>query len=193
MSKLLCIYCGSSRHVAPAYFEAAEEVGRGLVARGWDLVYGGGNVGLMGAVARSVKASGGRVVGVIPDFMKSRELAYEESDELVTVGSMRERKHVMEQRAHAFLALPGGIGTLEELAEVMTLRYINRLDKPVVLFNQLGYYDDLLRFFDRMAEERFKSRGLRTLYGVASTVGDIWTLLEQPARFESDPLWREGR
>src|ERR1035441_7266640 len=88
--------------------------GRSMVANGWGLVYGGGNVGMMGALAREVKGAGGRVIGVIPDFMKERELAYHEADELVTVGSMRDRKRVMEERADAFLALPGGIGTLEE-------------------------------------------------------------------------------
>lgn len=191
MSKLLCVYCGSSRHVDLKYFSAAEEIGRLMVAAGWGLVYGGGNVGLMGAVARAVTGSRGRVVGVIPEFMKVRELAYTESDELLTVESMRQRKQVMEDRASAFLALPGGIGTLEELAEMMTLRYINRTRKPVVIFNQDGYYDDLLRFFDRMARERFKSPGMQTLYGVANTVPEIWPLLAGPASFEVDPIWRE--
>ena len=148
---------------------------------------------MMHSVALSVKRAGGYVVGVIPDFMKVRELAYEEADELITVGTMRERKRVMEERASAFLALPGGIGTLEELAEIMTLRYINRTAKPVIIFNQEGYYDDLLRFFERMALERFKSPGLQALFRVAGKVPEIWPLLEAPDAFESDPLWRETR
>ena len=97
----------------------------------------------------------------------------------------------MEERAAAFLALPGGIGTLEELAEIMTLRYINRMNKPVVLFNQEGYYDDLLRFFERMTRERFKSPGLQALLSVAGRVEEIWPWLERPGTFEADPIWKE--
>ncbi len=191
MAKLLCVYCSSSRHLDPRYYEGAEVVGRSMVANGWGLVYGGGNTGLMGSVARSVKESGGHVVGVIPDFMKERELAYEQADELITVDSMRERKKVMEERASAFLALPGGIGTLEELAEIMTLRYINRLNKPVVVYNHHGYYDDLLRFFERMTAERFKSKGLGDIYAVANDEPGIWPLLESPAHFEADAIWKQ--
>jgi len=190
MAKLLCVYCGASKNLDARYYLAAEEVGRSMVANGWGLVYGGGNIGMMGSVAGAVKGAGGRVVGVIPEFMVERELAYRQADELVTVGSMRERKRIMEERASAFLALPGGIGTLEELAEIMTLRYINRIDKPVVVFNQEGYYDDLFRFFERMARERFKSDGLRSLYSVAREIGEIWPLLGAQGSFEPDPLWR---
>lgn len=193
MAKLLCVYCGSSRHLDRRYYDAAEEVGRSIVGHGWGLVYGGGNVGMMGALAHAAKTAGGHVVGVIPDFMVERELAYHNADELITVGSMRERKRLMEERASAFLALPGGIGTLEELAEIMTLRYINRIDKPVVVYNQDGFYDDLLRFFERMSREKFKSDGLRSLFGVADTVPQIWSLLENPAAFQADSIWRERR
>jgi uncharacterized protein (TIGR00730 family) len=192
MAKLLCVYCGSSKSLESRYYSAAEAVGRAMVANGWGLVYGGGNVGMMGSLARAVKGEGGRVVGVIPDFMKERELAYREADELITVESMRDRKRVMEERADAFLALPGGIGTLEELAEIMTLRYINRISKPVVVFNQDGYYDDLLRFFERMTRERFKSPGLQALFSVAGRVEDVWALLEAPGPFKADAIWQEG-
>jgi hypothetical protein len=193
MAKLLCVYCGSSKKLDAKYYSAAGEVGRAMVGKGWGLVYGGGNVGMMHSVALSVKEAGGHVVGVIPDFMKDRELAYEEADELITVATMRERKRVMEERASAFLALPGGIGTLEELAEIMTLRYINRTDKPVVIYNQGGYYDELLRFFERMTLERFKSPGLQDLFRVAGRVDEIWPLLEAPSSFETDAIWRESR
>jgi uncharacterized protein (TIGR00730 family) len=191
MAKLLCVYCGSSRNLESRYYAAAEAVGRSMVARGWGLVYGGGNVGMMGSVAQAVKEAGGHVVGVIPEFMKERELAYHQADELITVPSMRDRKRVMEERASAFLALPGGIGTLEELAEIMTLRYINRIRKPVVLFNQDGYYDDLLRFFERMTRERFKSPGLQAILSVAGRVEEIWALLDAPVLFEADAIWRD--
>jgi uncharacterized protein (TIGR00730 family) len=171
----------------------AAGLGRGLVERGWGLVYGGGNVGLMGEVAHAVKRAGGHVVGVIPEFMISRELAFRGADELITVATMRDRKQVMEERAAAFLTLPGGIGTLEELTEIMTLRYINRLHKPVALLNQDGFYDDLLRFFDRMTEEKFKSPGLHKVLAVAATLDEAWPLLDSPAAFEADPIWQNRR
>jgi hypothetical protein len=192
LAKLLCVYCGSSRHLDPKYYTSAAEVGRSMVARGWGLVYGGGNVGMMGSVAEAVKGAGGHIVGVIPDFMIERELAYEGAHELVTVKTMRERKRIMEERASAFLALPGGIGTLEELTEIMTLRYIRRIDKPVVVYNQDGFYDELLSFFARMTRERFKSPGLQDLFSVARETDEIWPLLERPSLFQADPIWSGG-
>lgn len=190
MVKLLCVFCASSRELDPKYYVVAEELGRQMVARGWGLVYGGGNAGLMGSVARSVTQAGGHVVGVIPEFMKARELAYVDAQELITVHTMRERKRIMDERATAFLTLPGGIGTLEELLEIMTLRYIAVTDKPVVLLNQGGFYDDLLRLFDRMTTERFKSPGLHKVLSVASVLDEVWPFLESPDRFESDLIWR---
>lgn len=193
MPKLLCVYCSSSLHLAPDYYAEAEAVGRGMVGRGWGLVYGGGKAGLMGSVARGVKAAGGAVVGVIPEFMKTRELAFHEADELLTVQTMAERKQAMISRADGFLALPGGIGTLEEIAEVITLRYLAQMEKPVVFFNQNGFYDDLLRFFDRMVRERFKSSGMQGLYAVAATQDEIWPHLDEPRRYEADALWRDKK
>jgi uncharacterized protein (TIGR00730 family) len=193
MQKLLCVYCASSTTLDPKYHAAADEVGRGLAANGWGLVYGGGNAGLMGAVARGVRAAGGRVEGVIPDFMMERELAWREADELVVVDTMRERKRVMAERASAFLALPGGIGTLEEFSEIMTERYLNLTQKPLVLFNQDGFYDDLLRFLGRMARERFKSPGAGDggVFAVAGTVAEIWPLLGRPKPYAPDALWQK--
>ncbi|MCF7689332.1 MAG: TIGR00730 family Rossman fold protein [Cephaloticoccus sp.] len=188
--RLLCVYCSSSRDLAPEYYAMAERVGREMVARGWGLVYGGGKAGLMGAVARGVKSVGGHVVGVIPEFMKVRELAYLDADELVTVETMAERKTAMIIRADGFLALPGGIGTLEEIAEVLTLRYLAQLDKPAVFYNQNGFYDDLLRFFERMQAERFRTSGMQGLYSVAATIEDIWANLDTPHSYEADTLWR---
>lgn len=188
--KLLCVYCSSSRDLDPKYYIAGEAVGRELVARGWGLVYGGGHAGVMGAVARATKAAGGHVVGVIPDFMHARELTFHEADELVQVGSMRERKRIMAERADAFVTLPGGIGTLEELSEIMVERALNLSAKPLVLLNQDGFYDDFLRFLDRMVSERFKSSGLHQVLSVAATVEAIWPLLENPVALEVDPLWR---
>jgi uncharacterized protein (TIGR00730 family) len=190
MPKLLCVYCSSSDLIDAKYHAAAEELGRGMATRGWGLVYGGGCVGSMGVLARAVKAGGGYVVGVIPEFMKSRELAYNEADELVTVETMRERKRLMEERAAAFVALPGGLGTLEEFSEIVTLRYLNRLNRPVVLLNQDGFYDDLLKFFARVLSERFMSPDVHDLFTVAKTVDDVWRQLDQPVPFKPDALWQ---
>lgn len=191
MTKLLCVYCSSSSGLDPKYYAAGEELGGGLVAHGWDgLIYGGGNAGLMGVVARSVQAAGGRVVGVIPDFMQERELAFTAADELVVVTTMRERRRLMEERAEAFVTLPGGIGTLEELVEILVSRYLNRHAKPLVLVNQDGFYDDLLRFFGRMTRENFKAPGLERALRVTPDIAGVWAALDGPEVFEADPLWR---
>ncbi len=192
MTKLLAVYCSSSRTLDPKYYAAGEAVGRAMVERGWGLIYGGGHAGTMGAVARAVQGAGGHVVGVIPHFMRERELAFTTADELIYVDSMRERKRIMAERAEAYLTLPGGIGTLEELSEILVERALDLSRKPMVLLNQDGFYDDLLRFFDRMVAERFKTGGLTKLFGVAGVVDEIWSLLEDPQPYEPDPLWRNS-
>ncbi|WP_404421130.1 TIGR00730 family Rossman fold protein [Nibricoccus sp. IMCC34717] len=166
--KTLCVYCASSDRIDPAYHRLAAETGAALASAGWGLVYGGGNTGMMGAVAREAKANGARVTGVIPQFMIARELAYKGADELITVETMRERRRVMEERADAFLALPGGWGTLEELIEILVLRQLDKLHKPVVILNHEGFYDDLLRFFRRMVAERFNRETNLDLFHVAN-------------------------
>ena len=187
MPKLLCVYCSSSDRLDAKYFAAAEAFGRAMAARGWGLVYGGGRTGLMGAVARAVKSDGGRVIGVIPKFMKAKELAYDGADELVTVLTMRERKTIMETRADAFVALPGGWGTLEEMMEIITLRSLNVLCKPCVFFNQDGFYDDLLRLFEKMTREQFTKPSHRELYAMAATVDEVFAQLDnfRPSAAES--------
>ena len=193
MAKLLCVYCASSDRIDPKYAAAAAELGHEMVRRGWGLVYGGGKTGLMGAVARAVKKSGGRVVGVIPEFMKVRELAYDEADELVTVVTLRERKLLMETRADAFLALPGGFGTLEEIMEILTLRQLDVVKKPCVFFNQDGFYDDLLRLFERMLEDKFFKPSNMDLFQVAETVPEIFLRIDAAAGVRAEPKWFETR
>lgn len=176
--KTLCVYCASSDRLDPKYPEAATRIGGELARRGWALVYGGGKTGLMGSVARGTKAAGGRVIGVIPEFMKAKELAFDEADELITVLTMRERKMLMETRADAFLALPGGWGTLEEMMEILTLKQVDVLHKPFVIFNQDGYYDELLAFFERIIREGFMRDSIRRQFGVARTEAEIFDLLD---------------
>ena len=193
MSKLLCVYCASSDRIDPKYAAAAEELGRELVTRGWGLVYGGGKTGLMGAVARGTKAAGGRVVGVIPEFMKARELSFDEADELLTVVTMRERKLLMEARADAFVALPGGFGTLEEIMEILTLRQLDVVRKPCVFFNQDGFYDPLLQLFDRMLAEKFFKPSNMGLFRVARSVPEIFTQIDAAANASAESKWFETR
>lgn len=194
MPKLLCVYCSSSDRLDPKYYAFATELGRELAARGWGLVYGGGKTGLMGTLARAVKAGGGRVVGVIPEFMKARELAFDEADELVTVITMRERKLLMETRADAFVALPGGFGTLEEIMEILTLRQLNVVKKPCVFLNQDGFYDDLLRFFDKMLAEKFFKPSNLEIFSIAKTVDEIFAQIEAAASAPAaEPKWFETR
>ena len=193
MQKLLCVYCSSSDRIDPKYAVAAEELGRELVAHGWGLVYGGGKTGLMGAVARGTKAAGGRVVGVIPEFMKARELAFDEADELVTVITMRERKLLMETRADAFVTLPGGFGTLEEIMEILTLRQLDVVRKPCVFFNQDGFYDDLIRFFEKMLAGKFFKPSNMDLFRVATSVPDIFTQIDAAGNTPAESKWFETR
>ncbi|HWA84785.1 MAG TPA: TIGR00730 family Rossman fold protein [Opitutus sp.] len=192
MPKLLCVYCSSSDRIDAKYFALAEALGAEMTARGWGLVYGGGKTGLMGVTARAVKSRGGRVIGVIPEFMKARELAYDEADELVTVVTMRERKLLMETRADAFLALPGGFGTLEEMMEILTLRQLNLVKKPCVFLNVDGFYDDLLRLFRRMLDERFFKPGNLELFHVAATLPEVFAHIEAPPG-EAESKWFETR
>lgn len=193
MAKLLCVYCSSSDRLDPRFYSAATEFGREMVAHGWDLVYGGGKTGLMGAVARAVKTNGGRVIGVIPEFMKVKELAFDEADELVTVITMRERKLLMETRADAFVALPGGFGTLEEIMEILTLRQLNVVKKPCVLFNQEGFYDDLLRLFEKMLAEKFFKPSNLDVFRVATAVPEIFTQIEAAGATVVESKWFETR
>lgn len=151
--KSVAVYCGSSAGTNPLYVAQAQALGAALVAQGLALVYGGGRVGLMGTIADAVLAAGGRVVGVIPDFLANKELAHRGCTELHVVGSMHERKLLMADRADAFIAMPGGYGTLEELFEVLTWGQLGLHRKPVGLLNVAGYYDHLLRALDRMRDD----------------------------------------
>jgi hypothetical protein len=193
MPKSLCVYCSSSDRLEPKYYAAASQVGVELARRQWTLIYGGGKTGLMGAVARGVKSGAGRVIGVIPEFMKERELEFTEADELISVLTMRERKMIMETRADAFLALPGGWGTLEELLEILTLAHLEVLQKPVVILNQDGYYDDLLRLCDRIVRENFMHATIHGKYAVARTVEEIFPLIENWNHQPGDAKWFQTR
>jgi uncharacterized protein (TIGR00730 family) len=151
----ICVFCGSSAGARPAYARAAREVGAELARRGVGLVYGGGRVGLMGAVADAVLESGGEAIGVIPESLVARELAHTGLKELLVVPSMHERKARMALLANAFLALPGGYGTLDETCEALTWTQLGIQSKPCGLLNVEGYFDPLLEFLDLAVREGF--------------------------------------
>ncbi|KAA5804112.1 TIGR00730 family Rossman fold protein [Alkalicaulis satelles] len=151
----VCIYCGSSTGANGDYLAAARAMGEALARRGVRLVYGGGQVGLMGAVADACLDAGGMVTGVIPGFLFHKEIAHGQVSDMRVVASMHERKQVMADEADAFIAMPGGLGTLEELFEVWTWSQLGRHAKPVGVLNAGGYYDRLLAFLDHMQSEQF--------------------------------------
>ena len=151
----ICVYCGSRPGETPAYAQAARLVGTWIGQHGGQLVYGGGRSGLMGIVAQATQAAGGRVVGVIPQALVDKELANQACDELHIVSNMHERKAMMAERSHAFLALPGGIGTFEELFEVWTWRQLGYHDKPIGLLNIQNYYSSMLSFLQSSVDNGF--------------------------------------
>jgi uncharacterized protein (TIGR00730 family) len=163
----ICVFCGASPGNEPRYVAAARDVGEGLATRGIGLVYGGGRVGLMGAVADAALAAGGEVVGVIPRGLQLRELAHEGLTTLHVVGSMHERKARMAELAEGFVALPGGMGTLEELAEILTWAQLGLHARPCGLLDVAGYYDPLVAFLDRAVAEGFVRPDHRRLLVVA--------------------------
>ncbi|MBI5799421.1 MAG: TIGR00730 family Rossman fold protein [Verrucomicrobia bacterium] len=178
--KSLCVYCSSSDRVDPCYAEAAVELGMLIGQRGLTLVYGGASVGLMGRLAVAVQRGGGRVVGVIPQSLRDREIAYESADELIVTRDLRERKAIMESRADAFVALPGGFGTLEEVLEVLTLKQLRTHEKPIVFLNTAGFYDRLLAVFEHLYEQRFTKADYRHSYSIATQPADVLHHLDHP-------------
>ncbi len=161
--KYVCVFCGSSMGLRPAYKLAAQAMGETLAGRGIGLVYGGGNVGLMGVVADATLAAGGEVIGVIPEFLVAKEIAHTGLTKLHVVSSMHERKALMAGLSDAFVALPGGYGTLEEFCEILTWSQLGLHHKPQGLLNIEGYYQPLLRLFDQAVTEQFLKPELRSL------------------------------
>lgn len=175
----ICVYCGSGAGVNPAYAEGARAFGRILAASRIGLVYGGGSLGLMGELARSVLKAGGHVTGVIPGFLSEREQMLIEAQELIVVDDMHQRKQLMFSKSDAFVALPGGLGTLEEFVEQLTWSQLGRHTKPIVLANIDGYWEPLLALFKRMDRELFIRPGLELNMLLANRIEDIVTTIEK--------------
>ena len=171
--KRICVFCGSSPGSRPEYRAAAEEMGAGLVRRNLGLVYGGGNVGLMGIIADAVLRAGGEATGVIPENLMAREVGHKGLTRLHVVHSMHERKALMADLSDAFVALPGGFGTLEEFCEVITWTQLGLHAKPCGILNILGYYTLLLRMFDHAVEEGFLKPENRALVLARESPADL--------------------
>ena len=181
----ICVYCGSRSGAQAEYAQVAEQVGTWIGQHGGQLVYGGGKNGLMGIVASATSAAGGRVVGIIPKALQTRENTRTDCDELHVVDTMHERKRLMAQHADVFVALPGGIGTFEEFFEVWTWRQLGYHDKPIGLINTRGYYDGLLAFSRHSVEQGFLSDGQMDLIQVGENATDLLRSLVQTAGFSA--------
>jgi uncharacterized protein (TIGR00730 family) len=175
----ICVFCGSSLGADPAFQQAAETLGHALHCRGITLVYGGGNIGLMGVLADQVVRDGGRVIGVIPNTLVEKELAHHGITDLRIVGSMHERKALMAELAEGFLALPGGFGTIEEFSEVLTWGQLGLHQKPMGMLNVSGYFDHFLRFLDHAVDLRLLRPEHRSLVLESREVNDLLERMEQ--------------
>ncbi|MBU2534406.1 MAG: TIGR00730 family Rossman fold protein [Alphaproteobacteria bacterium] len=169
----VCVYCGSGAGIDPQYAEAAKTLGCSLSAAGLGLVYGGGSLGLMGETARATLGSGGRVTGIIPSFLSEKEKMLKAVDELIVVDDMHQRKMLMFQRSDAFVALPGGIGTLEELVEQLTWTQLGQHGKPVIVANIANFWSPFLALLDHMREQKFIREGLDVNFEVVETAEEI--------------------
>jgi cytokinin riboside 5'-monophosphate phosphoribohydrolase len=187
--KQVCVYCSSSASVDPAHTEAARRLGRALAERGHVLVWGGATAGTMGELARAAQEAGGRVVGVIPQSLVDVEIAYVDADELIVTRDLRDRKAEMEARADAFVVLPGGFGTLEELLEQLTLRLLGLHDKPIVLVDVHGFWQPLLALFERLYQDRFARPESRAAYAVATDVDDALAILDEARPADLPDKW----
>ncbi|MBQ6679098.1 MAG: TIGR00730 family Rossman fold protein [Lachnospiraceae bacterium] len=167
--KQICVYGGAAKDAAAVYTDGAYEVGRAIASSGAGLVYGGGATGCMGAVGRGVRDHGGEVISVLPRFMTSYETLLKPVTRTIVTETMSERKHEMEALADAFIVLPGGIGTLDEFFETLTLRSLDRFDKPIVLYNGGGYFDSMVAMLQDQVQRGFVKERILTLFDVADT------------------------
>ncbi|MEP0710121.1 MAG: TIGR00730 family Rossman fold protein [Parvibaculum sp.] len=174
----LCVYCGSSTGTEPVFMEAADRFGRIMASQEIELVYGGGGIGLMGAVARAVLAGGGRVTGIIPKFLTEVEVEFNEVSELVVTDSMHARKQLMFERSQAFVALPGGVGTVEETIEMLTWAQLGRHSRPIVIANIDGFWDPLNELLDHIIKAGFARSEIRRIYSMVDRVEDILPRIE---------------
>jgi uncharacterized protein (TIGR00730 family) len=185
--KSVCVYCGSSARADQVYKDAAVELGKAIAAKKWDVVYGGGRVGLMGLVADSALEAGARVVGIIPQHIQAREIEHTDLTELHIVDSMHIRKQMMVDRGDAFVILAGGLGTLDEFFEILTWKQLGLHDKPVVMVNINGYWTKMVEAIKHIADEKFMRAEDLGMFQVVDTVAEVVNALSNAPRERFDP------
>ena len=182
--KQLCTFGSSSESIERSYIAVAEELGREAARRGCGVIYGAGKYGIMGAVSRGVRAEGGALIGVSPDFFVELDVLTEDYGELLLTPTMRERKAVMEDKADAFVICPGGIGTFEEFFEVITLKQLGRHQKPIIILNTNGYYTPMLDMMEQCCAQQFMSEDVHRLFSVAESIDEVFDQLENYSAFQ---------
>ncbi|HKJ62825.1 MAG TPA: TIGR00730 family Rossman fold protein [Hyphomicrobiales bacterium] len=190
--KNVCVYCGSNDGAHPVYVKAAQAFGKILGDNGIGLVYGGASVGLMGYIARATLEAGGHVTGIVPENLPAKEVPFAGVQELIEVKTFHERKMLMFERSDAFVALPGGVGTLEELVEQITWVQLSHHDKPVVIADIDGYWQPLIQLFDQMRKLGFINSGLDINYHTASKAGDILPIINKAYRKKPDSTSKQA-
>lgn len=185
----ICVYCSSSDKINDKYFEAAKKIGELIGKGGHDFVFGGGCLGLMGEVAKNAKLNGSKVYGVIPEKLNQYNICYEECDELIVTKNMRDRKQIMDELSDAFITLPGGFGTLEEISEMITGKQLGFHKKPIVILDVDNFYAPLFKFFDNMYEEKFAKESCKTLYQITSSPEDAIKYLEEYTPSDAPLKW----
>jgi len=184
----LCVFCGSQTGNNPDFSAAAQTLGQALAANQSTLVFGGGRVGLMGTVANAALAGGGKVVGVIPEFLKDKELAHSSATEMIVVPDMHTRKRTMFERSDAFCILPGGVGTLDEMFEIVTWRQLHRHNKPIIVLNTAGYWSHLMKLFDQIIDAKFAHKGHNSLITVVDQPEDVIRTAEAELKSPKPPV-----
>ena len=175
----ICVFGASSNDIDQAYISAGEQLGREMAAAGHELIFGGGQTGLMGAVARGMKSGSGKITGIAPTFFDLPGILYQECDKMVFTETMRERKDLMDQKAEAFIMTPGGIGTMEEFFEIYTLKQLERHSKPIGILNVNGYYDELIQMLVHTAEKGFMDMKCIELFCVSESPSDLLSMMTE--------------
>lgn len=189
MKKYICVYSSSSCAVDKLFFDTAHNLGEEMAKKGYDLVFGAGVVGLMGETARALHENNGKVIGVIPKALNKKGIVYESCDELIVTEDMRERKKNMELRASAFIALPGGFGTLEELLEIITLKQLKYHNKPIIILNVDGFYNGLIDVFENIIKMKFAKKECRDLYFVTDNVSEALHYIDNYKPHDIETKW----
>lgn len=184
----ICLYGASSNNIDPSFFKPVEALGAEMAGRGHRMIFGGGAMGLMGAAARGMSSQNGEIIGIAPTFFDKPGILYDKCTDFIFTQTMRERKELMEKSSDAFLVVPGGIGTFEEFFEILTLKQLNQLNKPIAIFNVNGYYDALLHLLDSTIEKGFMKESCRSIYAAFDGITAISDMLDAIEKEHALPL-----